>query len=125
MRIGLDTGFFYALQENQPEAVRVWKEGDLATSAVVLFELQRKCLKGDFSGWPDLLSDIQAAVNVAPVTAGTASQAAQLAQGLGLPGLDALILASLLAVECREIYTADTHFRANQKKGVQIILLEI
>ena len=123
MRIGLDTGFFYALQEGHPEAERLWAEGDLCTSAVVLYELHKKCLKGEFASNPELLGDIRESVDVEPVTTDVALRASHLAHGLGIPGLDALILASLLEAGCREIYTLDEHFLAYKKKGVKIIHL--
>lgn len=122
MKAGVDTGFFYALQDGHPEAERVWGEGDLVTSVVVLYELQKKTLKNEFPGWPDLLAGIQSAVDVVPVTAEVAVRAGQLSHGLGIPGLDSLILASLLEAGCRLIYTMDTHFLAYKKKGIKIQL---
>lgn len=123
MKTGVDTGFFYALQDGQPEAERVWREGVLLTSAVVLYEIQKKMLKNEFAGWPEMLADIRSAVEVLPVTAETALRAGHLAHGLGMPGLDALILAGLLEAGCQEIYTMDSHFLAYRKKGVEIRLL--
>ena len=41
-----------------------------------------------------------------------------------VPGLDALILSSLIDAGCIEIYTTDSHFEAYKKRGVRIINLE-
>jgi len=46
MLTGLDTGFFFALQEKQPLALSVWMERETITSVIVLYELQKKLLKG-------------------------------------------------------------------------------
>jgi DNA invertase Pin-like site-specific DNA recombinase len=52
-----------------------------------------------------------------------AIKAAHLADGLGIPGMDALILTALLEAGCKEIYTTDSHFELYKKKGVEIINL--
>ena len=44
MLTGLDTGFFFALQEKQPLALSVWMERETITSVIVLYELQKKLL---------------------------------------------------------------------------------
>ena len=66
MLTGLDTGFFFALQEQNPVAIRIWQERETITSVIVLYELQRKLLKGEFKGWPTIISDISEAV-VSPI----------------------------------------------------------
>jgi predicted nucleic acid-binding protein len=67
MLTGLDTGFFFALQEQNPVAIRIWQENETITSVIVLYELQRKLLKGEFKEWPTIISDISEAVDVVPV----------------------------------------------------------
>lgn len=57
MLTGLDTGFFFALQEQNPDAFRIWQERETITSVIVLYELQRKLLKGEFKGWSTIISD--------------------------------------------------------------------
>jgi len=34
MLTGLDTGFFYALEDGHPTAVEIWKEREIVTSAI-------------------------------------------------------------------------------------------
>jgi len=123
MLAGLDTGFFFALQDEHPVALRIWQESEALTSVIVLYELQRKLLKGEFKDWPTIISDISQAVDVVPIDKKAALQASHIGHGTGMPGLDALILSSLLVPECTEIYTTDSHFELYQKKGLKIVNL--
>ena len=123
MLTGLDTGFFFALQEQNPVALRVWQEREAITSVIVLYELQRKLLKGEFKGWSTIISDISEAVDVVPVNKETALKASHIGHGTGMPGLDALILSSLLLPDCTEIYTTDSHLELYRKKGLKIVNL--
>jgi predicted nucleic acid-binding protein len=123
MLTGLDTGFFFALQEQNPVTLRIWQERETITSVIVLYELQKKLLKGVFKGWPTIISDICEAVDIMPVNKETALNASHIGHGTGMPGLDALILSSLLAPGCTEIYTTDSHFELYQKKGLKIVNL--
>ena len=123
MLTGLDTGFFFALQEKQPLALSVWMERETITSVIVLYELQKKLLKGEFNEWPTIISDICEAVDVVPVNKETALRASHIGYGTGIPGLDALILSSLLVPDCYEIYTTDSHFELYRKKGLKIVNL--
>lgn len=123
MLTGLDTGFFFALQEQNPDAIRIWQERETITSVIVLYELQRKLLKGEFKGWTTIISDISEAVDVMPVNRETALKASHIGHGTGMPGLDALILSSLLVPDCTEIYTTDSHMVLYKKKGIKIFNL--
>ena len=124
MLTGLDTGFFFALQEQNPVAIRIWQEREIITSVIVLYELQRKLLKGEFKGWPTIISDISEAVDVMPVNRETALKASHIGHGTGMPGLDSLILSSLLVPDCTEIYTTDSHMVLYKKKGIKIFNLQ-
>ncbi|MCJ7686606.1 MAG: PIN domain-containing protein [Desulfobacteraceae bacterium] len=123
MLTGLDTGFFFALQEQNPVAIRIWQEHETITSVIVLYELQRKLLKGEFKEWPTIISDISEAVDVVPVNRETALKASHIGHGTGMPGLDSLILSSLLVPDCTEIYTTDSHMALYKKKGIKIFNL--
>ena len=123
MLTGIDTGFFYALQEEHPLAIQVWKEREIATSVIVLYELQKKFLQGQFENWHLTIEDIKKSTIIVPLTLDIALKAGHIAHGTGMPGLDALILGSLLAVECKEIYTKDPHFELFHKRGIKIINL--
>jgi len=121
---GLDTGFFFSLQDQHHIAVQVWQERSAITSVIVLYELHRKLLKGEFKDWPKIIDDISESVEVIPLDQETALRASHIAHGTGMPGLDALILTSLLDAECNEIYTTDYHLELYQKKGIKIINLQ-
>jgi len=123
MLTGLDTGFFFALQEKQPLALSVWMERETITSVIVLYELQKKFLKGEFNEWPTIISDICEAVDVVSINKETALRASHIGYGTSIPGLDALILSSLLVPDCSEIYTTDSHFELYRKKGLKIVNL--
>ena len=117
MLTGSDTGFFFALQEQNPEASRIWQECETITSVIVLDELQRKLLKGEFKEWPTIISDISEAVDVVPVSKEAALKASHIGHGTGMPGLDALILSSFLVTDCTEIYTTDSPFEGLKPEG--------
>jgi len=121
---GLDTGFFFSLQDQHPIAVQVWQERSAITSVIVLYELHRKLLKGEFNDWLRIIDDISESVEVITLNQKTALRASHIAHGTGMPGLDALILTSLLDAECNEIYTTDYHLELYQKKGIKIINLQ-
>ena len=120
MPAGLDTGFFFALQDQHPVAVRVWRRQKSATSVIVLYELNKLFLRGKFKGWPTIIDDICTATDIWMLKKETALKASHIAHGTGMPGLDALILSSLLEAECTEIYTTDSHFDLYQKDGITI-----
>jgi predicted nucleic acid-binding protein len=123
MLAGLDTGFFYLLFNNDTTAVKIWNEKKLITSVIVIYELQKKLLKGEFSSWPSIISDIEKVVKIIPVTLDIAKKASHISRGTDMPALDSLILSSLLEAECKEIYTTDSHIVSYNKKGVKIVLL--
>lgn len=125
MLAGVDTGFFFALEIEHPIALSIWEEKEIVTSTVVLYEIQKKLLQGNFKEWPSIMEDIEASIEVAPLTKKIASRAAHLSYGLGIPGLDALILGTLLEKNCEEIYTTDFHFELYRKKDIKIVNLGI
>ena len=124
MLTGVDTGFFFALEDGHPLVVKVWKEREIATSTVVLYELKKKLLQGHFDKWPKIIEDIRISTALVSVSPETALRAGQLSHELKMPGLDALILSSLLESGCHEIYTTDAHFELYSGKKVKIINLE-
>lgn len=67
MLAGLDTGFFFALQSEHPDAIDVWENRPIATSVIVLYELQRKLLQKRFEGWKTVIEDIKKSVLVVPM----------------------------------------------------------
>jgi predicted nucleic acid-binding protein len=89
---------------------------------LTLFELKRLAFRKNIT-WPDLGGWLERAVTVLDVTARTADDAASISHSAGLPALDALILASLVAAGCRTIYTRDEHFERFTRPGVAVIRL--
>jgi len=55
----------------------------------------------------------------------SALMSAWAADGFGMPGLDAVILGSLLVPECTEIYPTESHLELYQKKGFKIVNLHL
>jgi len=123
MLTGIDTGFFFALEEENPVAISIWENRELVTSAIVLYELQKKLLQKKFEGWKTILEDITKSVFVVPITPDIALKAGRLAHTTAMPGLDVLILSSLLEAGCKEVYTTDAHFELHHGKGLKIINL--
>lgn len=104
-------------------AKRVWQEYDVVVSVITIFELEKASLKIPPQLWAALLREIKESCLLTAVTLETSQQAARIAHGTGMPGLDSLILAGLLIAGCKEIYTSDPHFLFYKKTGVQIDLL--
>jgi predicted nucleic acid-binding protein len=123
MLTGIDTSYFYALAAGNPAAVEAWESRELLTSVLCFYELKKKLLKGDFKAWTSVLEDIAKAVEAVPVTVDIALKAGQIAHGIGMPAFDALIVSSLAAAGCAEIFTMDHHFKLFSKKGLKITLL--
>ena len=123
MLVGLDTGFLYALRDSNSLATKLWENNHIVpvTSVIVVYELQRKSLKGELS--LSLVDAFVEAVHVVEINIKIAKRAAELTHGTGLPMADALILTSLLEVGCKKIYTKDSHFLLYKKKGIDIIML--
>ncbi|MDA8079395.1 MAG: PIN domain-containing protein [Nitrospiraceae bacterium] len=123
MIAGVDTGFFFALEEKNPAALKAWEEQEIITSVIVLYELEKKLLQGHLKQWPAIMSDISRAVPAVVLTEDIAARAARISHKYGLPGLDSLILASLLDANVKQIYTTDSHFELYKEKSVEIIIM--
>jgi len=128
--IGLDTGFFIRLLENKKEAVRIWQgivEGEESSvSCLTIFELKRLSLKKAIDEeTTDLLID--AILSICKVTWIDGKEillvGANLSHGLGIPAVDALILAGFLVLNVNTIYTTDSHLELFHKKGIKILKL--
>jgi predicted nucleic acid-binding protein len=123
MLTGIDTSYFFALAAGQKTAVDAWESRELLTSALCLYELQKKMLQGKLKNWPAILKDIEKAVEVIPLSSEIALAAGHIAHGTGIPAFDAIIISSFVISECTEILTTDTHFSRFIKKGIKITLL--
>lgn len=103
--------------------MEIWKNKKITTCSIVLYEIQKKLLKGEFKNWTSIIDDIEKSVDVVSITPEVAKRASYISYGTGIPGLDALILRSLLSANCNQIYTRDPHFELYKKKGIKIINL--
>lgn len=122
-RIGVDTGFFFSLQEGDAEAIRVMdSDAAIVSSTLVLAELIRQSLKGKVDH--DLLGLLKGAIDWVPVTEEEAEEGARISHGVGIPLVDSVILASFLKEGCGIIYTTDSHLESFTKKGVKIVNLK-
>lgn len=125
--IGLDTGFFVELLKGNKTATELWRkiiDGEEASmSCLSIFELKRLALKGlmDSKAVDTVIEASYAICQVIwldhkePLFPG-----AKLSSGLGIPTVDALILASLLMSGAQTIISTDSHLAGYKKKGVVI-----
>jgi predicted nucleic acid-binding protein len=126
--IGLDTGYFVRLLEGHREAKDVWHaiiDGEAsAASCLSVIELARMARKGVIAA--------EAEVAIREAILGLCRvcwldreevllSGANMAHGLRLPAVDALILAGLISAGANRIYTTDSRMEAYKKKGVRII----
>ncbi len=124
MLTGVDTGFFFELEKKNPIAINIWNNRDIVTSVIVLYELQKNLLQQRFEGWRTVIEDIKKAVSIIPLSMEMSLKAGRIAYNTGMPGLDALILSTLIERGCEEIYTTDSHFELYHGKGVKIINMQ-
>jgi predicted nucleic acid-binding protein len=119
---GADTGFFFALREGDPIALEILERDEIAVSVLTRFELKRLSHRKGIP-WSDLGSLLARSMTELDLTGEAADEAASISHGTGMPAVDALILASLLAAGCRTIYTRDDHLLRFSRKDVEIIRL--
>ena len=130
--IGLDTGFFVELLRGNPDLIKVWQEimdgEDSVVSCMSIFELKKLGLKGVLgrTGVDTVIEAIMAICRVVWIdNLNFLETAVKLSYGLGLPAVDAQILAAFAQNNCRRIYTTDAHMAVYKKKGVMIISIPI
>jgi predicted nucleic acid-binding protein len=128
--IGLDTGFFVRVLENNKTAVQAWRgiiEGEEScVSSLSIFELSRLSLRGIIDPkTTDLL--IEAILTVCQVVWLDEKEilltGARLSHGLNIPGIDALILAGFIILNADTIYTTDSHLERFKRKGTKVFRL--
>jgi predicted nucleic acid-binding protein len=123
--IGLDTGFFLELVSGNEQAVSLWQSClddrvELVVSCLTLFEIERLGLKGKLGGIDTILDAIHGVTLVVWPDREILGRAARLSQGLGIPALDSLILASLTSRDVSEIYTTDSDLEAYQSSKTMV-----
>jgi len=121
--IGVDTGFFFALNEGNALATKVFRDSEIAVSVLSRFELLRISLRRGIP-WEEISGLLAQSTVLVEVTGETADEAARISFGTGMPAIDALILAGLVNTGCRTIYTRDEHFTKYARKDVKIVLLD-
>jgi predicted nucleic acid-binding protein len=127
---GLDTGFFVKLLQGDRRTVELFEQmdddADLCVSCLTIFELKRLSLKGALGkdAVSGLIDHIRSLCHIAWIdTVEIHDVAAGLSHGLGIPGIDSLILAGFILNSVETIYTSDAHLGKYIKKGVQVIKL--
>lgn len=131
VRTGFDTGFFVLLAGQDAEATHLWDEAvagdrEVLVSALSLFELQRLGLRGIV---PEPF--VKAALDHVPQVCevvwiddlDSIRAGAQLSQALALSLTDSLILSTLVAHDCREIFTTDRDLAGYLRQGLELRLL--
>lgn len=129
--IGLDTGFFVALLKGKSKAVEVWEmlvdgKDNAIVSCITILELERLARLGTIKRVKILVDAIMAVCRVGWLdNVRVLSIGARLGNDLGIPVVDALVLASFVDAKCKVIYTTDAHIELYGKKakGVSIINL--
>ncbi len=126
MRIGVDTGFFLALVEDEPTAKIYWDEivaeqSDLVLSVLTVHELLvyfYKRGKADLvREWLTLIRALDN-VQILPVTEDIAQRAAGYRHGLGIPTVDSLIVATLIIANCELVLSRDQDFERAARQGL-------
>lgn len=125
---GLDTGCFIRLLQGHQRARTLWQalgqgQEQGVFSCLTVFELERLALQGTLDCQrTDVL--LAALPNVCTIvwldTSSVVLRAARMAHGTGLPAIDALILAGLLAAGTQTVYTTDD-WSTYHERGVQIV----
>ena len=121
---GLNTDFFVELLRGNPDLIKVWQEimdgEESVISCMSIFELKKLGLKGaiDRTSTDTLVEAIMAICQVVWIdNLNILETAVKLSHGLGIPAIDALILAAFVQNNCRRIYTTDAHMAVYKKRG--------
>jgi len=117
--VGLDTGFFIAFMNGQPEALACWDSLSVSDAPPIvsiltvgeLLYISYRLSKPDAG--KRMVESIYIATRVLPIDRGIVEKAATLKASRGMPYVDSLILATFLSVGCKQIHTTDKkHFSA-------------
>jgi predicted nucleic acid-binding protein len=128
-RIGLDTGFFLKIMEENETALKIWEEiikGNIQSfvSVLVIFELKRLFHKREkIRLWDDFYDAIKSTSIITSLTEEVALSAASLSHGTGLPAVDSLIYTSYLKQNISKFYTTDSDFEVISREKPEIIFL--
>ncbi len=78
MLVGIDTGFFYALEKKKVEALQIWEKEQLVISTITVYELEKAFLKGSFPHWSRFLERLKEACTIVPVNLEVAIRASHI-----------------------------------------------
>ena len=128
--IGLDTGFFVRLLQDNREAVQLWEtiidgEGS-SVSCLTLFELKRLSLRGkiDSKSTETLLSGIPAVCRIIWLDEeDILLEGSDISHRFGIPAIDSLILAGFIKYDADVIYTTDSDLELYKRRGVKVVRL--
>jgi predicted nucleic acid-binding protein len=129
--IGLDTGFFVELVRGNKQALDVFNqigegEEEACISCLTLYELKKLSLRGSIplEAGTTLINNIMSFCSVSWLDElQTHELAAGFSYDLGIPGIDALIIAGLVTSNADKIYTTDKHMMTYKNKTTSVILI--
>lgn len=129
MTVGLDTGFFVRLLEEDPTAAEVWElirrgEAEAVVSCLTLYEIDRLGLRGtiETGSAETLVRSLPHVCRVLWLDTARLRRAARVGHGNGLAMADSLILVSLMDGDADPIYTTDSDLAAFPS-GPEIVAL--
>ncbi|MGQ9625370.1 MAG: type II toxin-antitoxin system VapC family toxin [Anaerolineae bacterium] len=132
MLLGADTGFFIRMVNGLPRAIELWEqlkrgEHDLIVSTLSANELLTHFIRrGIPAKGEEVLERIHLlpTAEIVPVSLEIAVRSARYRVGLGLPTVDAVILATFLEAGCHLLLTTDQHFQvAGERQIIEVELL--
>jgi predicted nucleic acid-binding protein len=129
--IGLDTGFFVELVRGNKQALDVFDqisegEEEACISCLTLYELKKLSLRDSIplETGATLIDNVMSFCSVSWLdNLQTHELAAGFSHGLGIPGIDSLILAGLVTSSTDKIYTTDKHMMAYRNKTTPVMLI--
>ena len=129
--IGLDTGFFVELVRSNKQALEVFNkisegEEDACISCLTLYELKKLSIRDSIplDTGATLINNIMSFCSVSWLdNLQTHELAAGFSHGLGIPGIDSLMLAGLVTSSADKIYTTDKHMVTYKNKATAVILI--
>ena len=124
--IGVDTGFFTELKNDNPRAKEVWNmvvegEEEMAISVVSINEiLVHFFRKGKPELGKELLTSLKLFPNISmvPVSENIAEKSAGYRYGLGIPTVDSLILTSFVIEQCDKVISTDSDFLKAKEQNI-------
>ncbi|OQX76169.1 MAG: hypothetical protein B6D64_10340 [Bacteroidetes bacterium 4484_276] len=126
MLIGVDTGFFIELKNENQKAKEIWNkivksEDELAISVLSINEILVYFFRnGKSKQGKELLTLLKIFPNIKliPVSERIAELSAGYRYGLGIPTIDSLILTTFIYERCDKVISTDKHFLKAKKQNI-------